>query len=166
MFRWIPAIVLAAAGLAFAGCGGDASDTTTTSTPTQPSSTQAASASTLQGTFRMESTLEELEESPLLMDAGEINDGNWGIGTLVFDDSAVSWEVRNDVQEGSTRGTFTTEDDLLTLSFTSGANAGETFVMRYALAGDTLTLTRDPDWQDNQRIVPTPLVLKPWTRVS
>ena len=100
------------------------------------------------------------------MDGGEINDGNWGVMSMTFDGEAVEMTQQNSVKASQTRGTFTTASDLLVLRFTSGANNGETFSVNYTLDGNTLTLSRAPDWQSKNLVGPTPLVLKPWKRVS
>ena len=59
-----------------------------------------------------------------------------------------------------TSGTFTYKIDGDTVTF-QRAN-GEKFVMRWAITGDQLTLTRD----DSLGVGPTPYVIKPFTRRS
>jgi hypothetical protein len=117
-------------------------------------------ASPVEGTYRYESTRAELEKSPLLMDQGELNDENWGTMTLVLGDGKARWDQANKIASSTTSGSYTTKDGRLALAFTAGDNAGETFTVGYRLAGDTLTLSRLAG-----EIGPTPLVMKPWTRL-
>ena len=60
-------------------------------------------------------------ESPLLYDAGEINDQNWGDLTLTFDRGRVTFTQRNDLDGYSTSGTYTLDGKAITLTFTEGA---------------------------------------------
>ena len=53
-------------------------------------------------------------------------------------------------------GTYRVEDDLLYQDWDNG----EQFVMRWHLDGDSLVLERD----DSLGAVPTPYIIKPWTR--
>lgn len=117
-------------------------------------------AGTIEGTYRYESTRTELEKSPLLMDQGEVNDGNWGTMTLVLNDGKARWDQVNRIANSTSSGTYTTKDGRLALAFTAGDLAGNTFTTAYQLVGDTLTLTRL-----DGAIGPTPLVMKPWTRL-
>jgi TRAP-type transport system periplasmic protein len=134
--------------------------------PCSPSSATAGAAdpkaTVLDGVYRTSFTREELAESPLLIDAGEINDGNWGDLTLTFDRGRVTAAQRNALGGGSTSGTYTLDGKAITLTFTQGANAGETFAGRWSLYRDVLTFERDATLGG----LPTPYVLKPWRRVD
>lgn len=153
---------LALMSLALAGCAAQTAPQEHRTTSPAASTEQ----SSLRGAFRYQSSREELAGSKLLMDGGEINDGNWGLMTMTFDGDAVEWTQQNSVKATQTRGTFTTASDLLVLRFTNGANMGETFTVNYTLDGDTLTLSRVPDGGSKNLVGPTPLILKPWERVS
>ena len=96
------------------------------------------------------------------MDAGEVNDQNWGQLTLTFDQGRVAFEQANDAESSSTAGTYTVDGDVVVLDFTEGVNAGERFSFRWSLYRDTLTFERD----QALGIVPTPYVMEPWERVG
>lgn len=115
-------------------------------------------ATALDGVYRTSFTRGELAKSPLLIDAGEINDQNWGDLTLTFDRGRVTFTQRNDVDNTSTSGTYTLDGKAITLHFTEGVNAGETFSGRWSLYRDVLTFERGA--------LPTPYVVKPWRRVD
>jgi TRAP-type transport system periplasmic protein len=115
-------------------------------------------ATALDGVYRTSFTREELAKSPLLTDPGEINDQNWGDLTLTFDRGRVTFTQRNDLDSYSTSGTYTLDGKAITLRFTEGGNAGETFTAHWSLYRDVLTFKRG--W------VPTPYVVKPWRRVG
>ena len=114
-------------------------------------------ATALDGVYHTSFTREELAKSPLLTDAGEINDQNWGDFTLTFDHGRVTFTQRNDLDNYSTSGTYTLDGKAITLKFTEGGNAGETFVGPWSLYRDVLTFGRDASGG-----FPTPYVLKPW----
>jgi TRAP-type C4-dicarboxylate transport system substrate-binding protein len=126
------------------------------SKPTANAADQQATA--LDGVYRTSFTREELAKSPLLTDAGEINDQNWGDFTLTFDRGRVTFTQRNDVENSSTSGTYTLDGKAITFKFTEGVNAEETFSGRWSLYRDVLTFERG--W------LPTPYVLKPWRRAG
>jgi TRAP-type C4-dicarboxylate transport system substrate-binding protein len=116
----------------------------------------------LDGVYRTSFTREELAQSPLLGDASEVNDENWGDLTLTFDRGRVTFAQRNDVDNYSTSGTYTLDGKAITLNFTEGGNAGETFAVRWSLYRDVLTFERD----DTLGVIPTPYLLKPWRRAG
>jgi TRAP-type C4-dicarboxylate transport system substrate-binding protein len=118
-------------------------------------------ATALDGVYQTSFTREELAKSPLLTDAGEINDQNWGDFTLTFDHGRVTFTQRNDLDNYSTSGTYTLDGKAITLKFTEGGNAGETFVGPWSLYRDVLTFGRDASGG-----FPTPYVLKPWHRAG
>jgi outer membrane protein assembly factor BamB/class 3 adenylate cyclase len=127
-----------------------------------PSSAPTASASTpLDGTYVTSFTRDELVASPLLTDAGEINDANWGKLTLMFSGGLVTSTLENDVTHGSACGTYAIRGDAVALSFTEGDSAGETFGFRWTLKEGTLTFRRD----ESLGVGPTPYLIKPWTKV-
>jgi hypothetical protein len=127
--------------------------------PTGPANQQATA---LDGAYRTSFTREELANSSLLYDGGEINDGNWGDFTLTFDHGRVTFAQRNDVASGSTSGTYTIDGKAITLRFTEGYNAGETFTAHWSLYRDVLTFKRDP----SLGVLPTSYLVKPWRRAG
>jgi TRAP-type C4-dicarboxylate transport system substrate-binding protein len=139
--------------------GGRTADAVNCENDTAAEETPEASASALEGTFRTSFTETQLRDSPLVMDAAEINDENWGELTLRLEDGKVRYEQRNDRAQFEMSGTYTTDGDLLTLDMTS---TGETFEVRWQLYRGTLKLEREEGLGPS----PTPLVLKPWERVG
>jgi TRAP-type C4-dicarboxylate transport system substrate-binding protein len=142
-------------------------ETRASATPHAPTCSQSDSAaaaadqkaSPLDGVYRTSFTREELANSPLLYGVGEIGEENWGEFTLTFDHGRVTLTQRNDVTSGSTSGTYTINGKAITLRFTEGANAGETFAARWSLYRDVLTFKRLGE-------LPTPYLVKPWRRVG
>jgi TRAP-type C4-dicarboxylate transport system substrate-binding protein len=130
-----------------------------------PSSSAAGAANqkatVLDGVYRTSFTREEFVKSPLV-NAAEINDENWGDLTLTFDHGRVTFTQRNDVDSYSTSGTYTLNGKAITLSFTEGGNAGETFAARWSLYRDVLTFQLDPSLGH----LPTPYLVKPWRRAG
>jgi hypothetical protein len=111
----------------------------------------------LDGVYRTSFTRDELAESHLLSSPAEINDQNWGDFTLTFDRGRVTFTQRNDLDNYSTSGTYTLDGKAITLRFTEGGNAGETFAAQWNLYRDVLTFKRLGE-------LPIPYVLKPWRR--
>jgi TRAP-type C4-dicarboxylate transport system substrate-binding protein len=142
-------------------------ETRASATPHAPTCSQSDSAaaaadqkaSPLDGVYRTSFTREELANSPLLSGVGEIGEENWGEFTLTFDHGRVTLTQRNDVTSGSTSGTYTINGKAITLRFTEGANAGETFAARWSLYRDVLTFKRLGG-------LPTTYLVKPWRRVG
>ncbi|GAA3563769.1 hypothetical protein [Kribbella ginsengisoli] len=116
----------------------------------------AAAASKLDGVYRTSFSKAELAASPLLYDAGEINDDNWGDLTLTVKEGQVTLSKRG---SGSATGTCTVQGDTVLLSFTG---TGETFGFHWNLYRDTLTFRRDESLGPG----PTPFLVKPWRRVG
>ena len=117
-------------------------------------------ASPLVGTYKTSFTKEELVASPLLYEIGEANDGNWGEFTVMFDpDGKVTFTQANTITSSSTSGTYSATQDHVVLAYDEGANIGETFGARWSLFRDTLTFERTDEE------LPTPYVVKAWTRV-
>jgi TRAP-type C4-dicarboxylate transport system substrate-binding protein len=145
-------------------------ETRATATPHAPTCSQSDSAaaaadqkaSPLDGVYRTSFTREELANSPLLYDVGEINEENWGEFTLTFDHGRVTLTQRNDVAGSSTSGTYTINGKAITLRFTAGVNAGDTFAFRWSLYRDVLTFQRDP----SLGAAPTSYLVKPWRRAG
>jgi TRAP-type C4-dicarboxylate transport system substrate-binding protein len=131
-----------------------------------PSSAAPAAASqqatALDGVYRTSFTREELAKSPLLVDAGEANEKNWGRFTLTLQHGRVTLDLKNDVTSSSTSGTYTVDGNVISLSFTAGGSAGETFVFRWSLYRDVLSFKRDP----SLGVAPTPWLVKPWRRAG
>jgi TRAP-type C4-dicarboxylate transport system substrate-binding protein len=128
--------------------------------PGRPAQPTPAGSSPIDGTWTTSFSKEELANSSLLYDAGEINDENWGTLTLTLGDGRFAFKQRNPDALSDTSGSFTIDGDVLTLHGESGENIGEVFTMRWSLFEGTLTLERDP----RLGIAPTPLVIKPWTK--
>jgi TRAP-type C4-dicarboxylate transport system substrate-binding protein len=130
--------------------------------PCSPSSTAAGEVAqkvtALDGAYRTSFTREQLAKSPLLADAGEVNDQNWGDFTLRFDRGRVTFTQRNNLDSSSTSGTYTLDGKAITLNFTGGVDAGNIFWGRWSLYRDVLTFKRGS--------LPTSYVLKPWRRVD
>jgi TRAP-type C4-dicarboxylate transport system substrate-binding protein len=114
-------------------------------------------ATALDGVYRTSFTREELAKSPLLYGPAEINDQNWGDFTLTFDRGRVTFTQQNDLDSYSASGSYTLDGKAITLRFTEGGNAAETFAAQWNLYQDVLTFKRLGE-------LPTPYVLKPWRR--
>jgi TRAP-type transport system periplasmic protein len=121
-----------------------------------PQPTQAATE--LEGNYRTSVSEEELTASPLLTDAGEINDENWGDLTLSFSDGRIRYTQHNDRAESTASGTYTTRGDIIEMHLD---DIGETWGFRWSLYRGTLKLQRD-----EALVAPTPLLVKPWRRVG
>jgi TRAP-type C4-dicarboxylate transport system substrate-binding protein len=112
----------------------------------------------LDGTWKMTDTRDELASSPFLDDIGSLNDGNWGDFTLTFANGTYSDTQTNPIESSSGSGTFTVDGDTVTMT---GDN-GDIFEYRWSIYKDTLTFKRDPTLP---YAAPTPMLVKPWTRV-
>ena len=115
-------------------------------------------ATVLDGVYRTSFTREELANSPLLYDDGEVQAGNWGEFTLTFDHGRVTLDQRGDIASESTSGGYTVNGKAITLHFTEGVNAGETFTAHWSLYRDVLTFKRLGE-------LPTSYLVKPWRRI-
>jgi TRAP-type C4-dicarboxylate transport system substrate-binding protein len=120
------------------------------------SSTSAVSP--IDGSYETSFSKEELADSPLLYEADEVNDENWGDFTLTLEEGTVTWTQENNVDSFSYDGTFTVAGDVVVFDMSNG----EQFTMLWSLYRDTLTFERD----EALGIAPTPFVLKPWQRVD
>jgi TRAP-type C4-dicarboxylate transport system substrate-binding protein len=114
------------------------------------------------GVYRASFTRDDLKRSPELVDAGEINEENWGDFTLTLHKGRVTFEQHNEIASSSTSGTFEIDGDSIILEFTEGGNAGETFAFRWSLYKDTLTFKRD----ESLGVGPTPYLVESWHRDS
>jgi TRAP-type C4-dicarboxylate transport system substrate-binding protein len=112
----------------------------------------------LDGTWRMTDTKDELASSPFLDDIGSLNDGNWGDFTLTFANGTFSGTQTNPIESSKGSGSFTVDGDTVTMA----DDNGETFGYRWSIYKDTLTFKRDPTLP---YAAPTPMLVKPWTRV-
>ena len=99
-------------------------------------------------------TKADLQKSPLLLDAGEINDGNWGDLTLMFDRGRFTSTQSNSVGHGTGSGTFAVTGDAVTLHLDQ---TGETFGFRWSILRPQLKREADAV------IGPTLFVVKAWT---
>jgi hypothetical protein len=120
--------------------------------------TTAAVASAIDGVWTMNLTRDELASSSLLYDQGELNNQNWGQLTFTFEQGRFVYGQSNGEATYTGSGRYRVEDDVLYQEWDNG----EQFVMRWQLDGDTLVLERD----DSLGVVPTPYLIKPWTRPS
>lgn len=116
----------------------------------------------IDGVYTASFTKSELEKSPDLMDAGEMNDENWGDFKLTLRGGRVEFEQSNDRASSSTSGSYTVDGNTLVMEFTAGGNVGETFAARWSLYRDTLTFERD----EELGLLPTPFLIKPWSKVD
>ena len=112
----------------------------------------------LDGTWKMTDTRDELASSPFLDDIGSLNDGNWGDFTLSFANGTFSMTQTNPIESSTGSGTFTVDGDTVTMT---GDN-GDTFEYRWSIYKNTLTFKRDSTLP---YAAPTPMLVKPWTRV-
>jgi TRAP-type C4-dicarboxylate transport system substrate-binding protein len=112
----------------------------------------------LDGTWKMSDTKDELASSPFLDDMGSLNDSNWGDWTMTFANGVSTYTQTNPIESSSGSATFTVEGDTVTLTGTVVA----TFEYRCSIYKDTLTFKRDPTLPF---AAPTPILVKPWTRV-
>lgn len=122
-----------------------------------PRARTSTAASVLDGTWATTLTKAELAASPLLYDQDEINDDNWGRLTLAFSRGRYIGTRNNSVSSGSEAGSYGITGDALTLQ----PDQGEVFTMRWSVYRNILTFRRDK----SLGVAPTPLILKPWSRV-
>ena len=122
-----------------------------------PSPQLRQAASELEGTYRTSFSETELAKSRLLLDAGEINDHNWGDLTLRFSGGHFRITQRNARAHGQATGRYTTDGDAVALE----ADNGETFAFRWSLYRGTLKFERDEKLDGG----PTPWLVRPWRRV-
>ncbi len=114
----------------------------------------------IDGTYVTHLSFEELANSPLLYDAGEVNDGNWGDITFTFDAGTFTVKLTNPTEDYESSGPYNVEGDLLTMFDQNACCPPEPFSFRWSLDGDVLTLMRHSDY-----VGPTPYVAKPFTRI-
>jgi TRAP-type transport system periplasmic protein len=136
----------------------DAPDVVAPCPKTVPHPSVSTGPTALDGTWKTSFTKADLIASPLLMDNGEINDGNWGDFTMTFGHGKFTSTQSNSVEHGTGSGTFTVTGDAVTLHLDQ---TGETFAFRWSIFKNTLTFKRDETIGGG----PTPTLVKPWTRV-
>jgi TRAP-type C4-dicarboxylate transport system substrate-binding protein len=136
----------------------DAPDVVAPCPKVAPSASTSTGPTPLDGTWKTTFTKADLIASPLLMDNGEINDGNWGDLTVNFSHGRFTATQSNNLEHGTQSGTFTVAGDALYLSIDQ---TGEKFAYRWSIYKDTLTFKRDETIGGG----PTPYLVKPWTRV-
>lgn len=118
---------------------------------------EASGKTALDGTWQATFTKQELAASPLLIDSSEINDENWGTLTLSFNRGSATFMVTNPaVGTGKSTATYKVVGDILTVN----QDNGETFVMRWNINHDKLSLKRD----EALGVGPTPFLVKPFIR--
>jgi len=100
--------------------------------------------------------LDELAQSPLLYDAGELNDENWGQLMFTFEHGRFTSTQTNPKATWSGSGAVRVDGDTVSLALDNG----EHFVMRWNLKGNQLSFARD----ESLGIAPTPFIIKPWSR--
>jgi hypothetical protein len=126
--------------------------------PASASASPNGGPTALDGTWKTSYTKAELISSPFLDDPGTINDGNWGDFTYTFANGRFTATQTNPIESSSGSGTFTVSGDVIHLA---DEGSGETFIYRWSIFKNTLTFKRDLSLQD----APTPILVKPWTRV-
>ena len=85
--------------------------------PTKTSAAGAAGRSTpIDGVYRTSFSKQELAHSPYLTDAGEINDGNWGVLTLRLTHGRMTFTFRNPRERGMSTGRYTVKGNTIHLS--------------------------------------------------
>jgi TRAP-type C4-dicarboxylate transport system substrate-binding protein len=116
-------------------------------------------ATPIDGVYETSFTRDDLANSPLLYDPGEINDENWGDWSWEFDRGEYILTQENAVTPlNSEVGTYKVEGDVITLY--RPHDEGLTFACRWSLFRNTLTIDRD----DSIGICPTHFLVKPWNR--
>lgn len=130
----------------------------------EPASDGQTPEAELEGTFRTTLTEDELANSPLLVDEGEVNDENWGELTLELSDGHARYTTENNRAGWEASGTYTTDGDVIKMQFDE---IGETWGFRWSLYRGTLKLERDETLGVPPELhAPTPLVVKSWERVD
>ncbi len=124
---------------------------------TSASALPSSGPTVLDGAWKTSYTKAELMASPFLDDPGTINDGNWGDFTYTFANGRFTATQTNPIESSSGSGTFTVSGDVITFA----ADNGETFIYRWSIFKNTLAFKRDLSLQD----APTPILVRPWTRV-
>jgi TRAP-type C4-dicarboxylate transport system substrate-binding protein len=144
---------------------GDAEpDTVDCGGTSEPASDGQTPEAELEGTFRTTLTEDELANSPLLYDPGEVNDENWGELTLKLSDGRVHYTIENNRDDWEASGTYTTDGDVIKLQLDE---IGETWGFRWSLYRGTLKLERDEELGVPPELhAPTPLLVKPWRRLG
>jgi TRAP-type C4-dicarboxylate transport system substrate-binding protein len=144
---------------------GDAEpDTVDCGGTSEPASDGQAQEAALEGTFRTTLTEDELASSPLLYDAGEVNDENWGKLTLELSNGQARYTAKNNRAAWEGSGTYTTDGDVIKMEFDS---IGETWGFRWSLYRGTLKLERDESLGVPPELhAPTPLLIHPWERIG
>jgi TRAP-type C4-dicarboxylate transport system substrate-binding protein len=144
---------------------GDAEpDTVDCGGTSEPASDAQTPEPELEGTFRTTLTEDELANSPLLYDAGEVNDENWGELTLELSDGQVRYAIENKRASWESSGTYTTDGDIIKMEFDS---IGETWGYRWSLYRGTLKFERDESLGVPPELhAPTPLLVNPWERID
>ena len=131
----------------------------------KPAAQEEPAEAELEGTFRTKVTEDELTNSPLLYDAAEINDENWGEMTLRLADGRVRISQRNNRTSSEVSGTYTTDGDVIKFQM---EELGETWGFRWSLYRGTLKLVRDEKkiGPAEEFAAPTPLLINSWERVG
>lgn len=118
----------------------------------------------LEGTFQTTLTEDELANSPLLYEPGEVNDENWGELTLELSGGRARYTVENNRAGWEASGTYTTDGDVIKMEMDE---IGETWGFRWSLYRGTLKLERDDSLGVPPELhAPTPLLVNPWERVD
>jgi len=115
--------------------------------------TKTTAVTPLDGTWEVSFTREELLAAST--DPGEDIPANYGHFTLKFDRG--DFEITAATAGGSESGTYLLNGNTLTITVTGGCCPGEVWSMVWSIYRDQLTLKGG---------IPTPLRVKPWTRVG
>jgi hypothetical protein len=152
-----PSFAAMVAGLRFPAraVAAEAASPSPSATATPVAAAPTGAVSPVDGTWQATITRDELASSPLLLDPEEVNADNIGRTRLIFDRGTEA--VRKGAADQGATGRFRIHGNVLTIE----TPEGERFVVRWRISGNRLTLTRAAELG----IGPTPLVLKPWTRV-
>jgi hypothetical protein len=67
----------------------------------------------------------------------------------------------NAIESSSSSGTYSIDGDRIVMAFDEGDSLGETFSGRWSLFRDTLVFERVPG-----EVLPTPFLVRAWTRVQ
>ena len=121
-----------------------------------------ATPSFIEGVYAVRTTKADLIASPLV-ETAEADDESWGDWQLAFAGGKLALVQGNFFASSSSSGQYTVAGDTVSLVFSAGAKAGQTFTLRWTVDGDTLTLSPGAG---KATAGAAPLLIKSWKRVS